>query len=56
MSDYNMNGGYSHRPSSTPGATPAPAGMPAPAPAPETVISVVRADRPQPQLSQGGQQ
>lgn len=53
MSDYSTNGGYSHRPSSTPGATPGPAGMPAPVPAPETVISVVRADQPQPQLPQG---
>jgi hypothetical protein len=52
-SDYNVNGSYGHRPSTTPGATPSAAAMPAPAPTPETVISVVRADQPQPQLTSG---
>lgn len=53
MPDYQVNGGYDHRPSPTPGAAPSAAAMPAPAPVAETVISVVRADQPQPQITTG---
>ena len=54
MSDYQANGGYGHRPATTPGAAPASAMQPAPAPQPETIVSVVRADQPQPAITSGG--
>jgi len=50
MPDFNVNGGYGHHASHSPGATPRPAPEPERA---EVVVSVVRADQPQPGLPPG---